>query len=263
VPPFITRLLFVPFGIFVRYHVKSAETGDQPSLKSIIAKHKPLAIAANHCGTFDVLPFLALHPVNVLLDAHFYASVRSTFHKVVGAIPLDQSNKHLGDRREKMRGAIANHLASARYPLLFFPEGWDTNAHRGILMYNKFLFSLGYPILPVALRVRVPLLGLEPGVLGVRFWSELLWLLFYPALVYDLTFLPVETKRANETEEEFARRVQALTGAELGVCPTRYFNKDALRLRMALFRQYGLRAKLLNGEFEVPWEEAKEKDKSQ
>lgn len=39
----------------------------------------------------------------------------------------------------------------------FHFSGWDTNG-RGLLLYQKFLFSVGLPILPVALRVHVPFL---------------------------------------------------------------------------------------------------------
>ena len=46
---------------------------------------------------------------------------------------------------------------------------------------------------------------------------------------------------------------------ELGVDATHFFNKDALRLRMSLFHQPGLRQRLLNGEYTVEWD----KDKKQ
>lgn len=142
-------------------------------------------------------------------------------------------------------------------------------------------------VVPVALRAYVPFFPIEPGVLGVTLWKEFVWLLCYPVLVWELTFLPPQTKGKQESDADFARRVQVMTGelsqsharacircmsapvwldsiksrccaaAELGshVSPTSYLNKDALRLRLALLRDPPLRAKLLNGQFDVRWEE--------
>lgn len=58
-------------------------------------------------------------------------------------------------------------------------------------MFQKFLFSVGRPIQPVALRVTVPWMPMiEPNVLGTTIIKEVLWLFFVPFFEYELTFLP-------------------------------------------------------------------------
>ncbi len=53
-----------------------------------------------------------------------------------------------------MRNDIVNHFRSTSYPLLFFPEGWDTNGEVGLMQFQKFLFGVQIPIQPTSLRSR-------------------------------------------------------------------------------------------------------------
>jgi hypothetical protein len=105
------------------------------------------------------------------------------------------------------------------------------------MIYQKFLFSLEKPILPVALRAWVPLIPVEPGVLGTSVLREVLWLFFYPVLVFDVKFLEPQTKRPGEGDVEFAKRVQEMTAKELQICATDYTYKDALQLRSRLMEK--------------------------
>lgn len=135
------------------------------------------------------------------------------------------------------RKNVLNALEKSSKTLLFFPEGWDTNTKTGLMVYQKFLFSLGKPILPVALRAWVPLIPVEPGVLGTSVLREVLWLFFYPVLVFDVKFLEPQQKRDGESDVEFAKRVQEMTAKELQICATNYSYKDALQLRSRLMEK--------------------------
>jgi hypothetical protein len=75
-----------------------------------------------------------------------------------------------------------------------------------------YFLNLRCQVVPVALRSYVPFFPLDTGVLGVTLWKEFCWLFFYPMQVWELTFLPPQTKSENESDQDFARRVQVLTG---------------------------------------------------
>jgi hypothetical protein len=64
-----------------------------------------------------------------------------------------------GAEREKQRQEIQTQVANEKRPLLVFPEGWDNNG-RGLMVYQKYCFSLGVKIVPTALSVRIPFLPL-------------------------------------------------------------------------------------------------------
>lgn len=234
------RLMQVPFGLVVR-------VAGLDVLERARREHgSAFVLAANHTTAFDVFPFISLVRVRVLLDAGFYRLILSTFGKIVGAVPLDKSH---GDKTT-VRSAVldALHSPAAAGPLLFFPEGWDTNSAVGLLQFNKFVFGLGKPIVPVALRARIPFgLALVPSMLGSSLAREVAYLLFYPCIVWQLDFLPTMQRAPGETEAAFARRVQQSVAAALGIAATSYSDKDALALRRAIMDSPHLRGELHAG----------------
>ena len=118
---------------------------------------------------------------------------------------------------------------------MVFPEGWDSNGRVGIMQYQKFLFSLGIPVQPVALKVSIPWLPMiEASKLGTSIFAEILWMCFVPFFYFELEFLPIQKQQEKETEIEFAKRVQVMTANALNVTPTEYSFKDALELRKKL-----------------------------
>lgn len=91
-------------------------------------------------------------------------------------------------KRQQQRDTIVQHLNDSKRPLVYFPEGWDTNG-TGLLIYQKFLFSLGFTVLPVALKVHVLGLPLVPGKLGSSIFKEIVWMFFSPLYIYDIELL--------------------------------------------------------------------------
>jgi 1-acyl-sn-glycerol-3-phosphate acyltransferase len=91
-------------------------------------------------------------------------------------------------KRQQQRESIVQHLNQSQRPLVYFPEGWDTNG-TGLLIYQKFLFSLGLTVLPVALKVNVLGLPLVPGKLGSSIFKEIAWMFFSPLYIYDIELL--------------------------------------------------------------------------
>jgi hypothetical protein len=186
----------------------------------------------------------------------------------VGALPLRRSQNPV-ERAEdkanilKVLDELDPSSTSSPSPLLFFPEGWDNTGRRGLLLYQRFLFSLDRPILPVSLSARVPFeLPLNLSILGTNVLKETCWLFFFPYVQFDLHFLPLQyrgrengsrsgggnisgksqtreggqkVKEREEEEEEndieFARRVQELTALYLKIVATNYSYREALKLR--------------------------------
>lgn len=85
-------------------------------------------------------------------------------------------------------------MAPACGPSLTGGSGWDTSGEVGVLLYQKFLFSLAIPVQPAALRVTVPFLPLVPSKLGTSVLAEVMWLFFCPCWHYHIQYLPVQVR---------------------------------------------------------------------
>lgn len=218
--PSMMKWLLPLFGFFVSSEGSTENVGE--------------IIACNHSTTFDVFPFMRYFNVNVVIDKGFFdaSSLARKFNKIVGAIPIIRGNNPKDKERD--RRVIVEYLDKSERPLLFFPEGWDCNGKVGLLVYQKFLFSLGKTITPVAMTAHIPYLPLEPSVLGTSVVREVAWLFFYPYIIYHLKFLPSQKIRQNENELQFARRVQVVTAEALHIKATDYSFKEALAFRLSI-----------------------------
>ena len=153
------------------------------------------------------------------------------------------------------------------HEVLRLVRSWDTNGRVGTLLFQKFLFSLGVSVQPVALRVSIPLprcqvrtvcallqsthqsfacvcvrmcsvaMRQQPGLLGSHVLWELLWFVWVPWTRFHLTFLNLQAPATpssaigGDPAAAFAWRVQQSVSAELNVTPTRHSKKDALAWR--------------------------------
>lgn len=176
-----------------------------------------------------------------MMDASFFDShaLSRWFLKVVKKYLVPVRVQHYAGTeeaaREAQRNNIIDSLRSQGKPLFYFPEGWDTNG-LGLLRYQKFMFSLGKPVVPAALSVKVGLFApLRPGMLGSSILREILWLFFSPYYDYQITLLAPIVQGA-ENEMEFALRAQRLTAVSLGVPATAYTKADALTYRRSLLK---------------------------
>jgi len=109
-------------------------------------------------------------------------------------------------------------------PLLLFPEEDTTNGRAGLLKFSSWPFSLTDCIQPVALRVKRPLIALSMP--DSSWLTELLWTLFIPCTVYQVSWLTPVSKHDGETEQEMADKVQEVLACELGVACTRITKSD-------------------------------------
>ncbi len=132
------------------------------------------------------------------------------------------------EKREADRALVLESLKDG--DLLFFPEGWDTRGD-ALMLYQKFLFSLEFPIQPVAMEAWCVGGLFQTSILGTSVAHELFWLFFAPMTVWRLTFLPAMQRDRNENEIQFAKRVQVATAKQLRVPATDYHYREALELR--------------------------------
>ncbi|KNC54444.1 ancient ubiquitous protein 1 [Thecamonas trahens ATCC 50062] len=185
-------------------------------------------MSASHVSAFDVFPLLAVTRVRVVLDAGFYARVLNVFGGIIGAVPIDKS-AGASTRAQVHAAAVDTNGA----PMLFFPEGWDTNG-RCLLRFNRFVFSVGVPVVPVALSAAVVGLPLVPGMLGSNLVRELCWLFFAPMTSWTVTVGSTLVRDNGESPEAFAQRAQHAVGKLNGAVPSGWTDRDALKLRRGL-----------------------------
>lgn len=227
-PVWLVQILAPIFGIVSRFSNKPKIITNNTDAITLLA--------CNHRTAFDVFPFLTVQHISVLIDKGFFETsiLVKPFQKLINALPLDRTIS-----KEQMRTNIVTRLQqSLDMPLLWFPEGWDTNGAFGLMVYQKFLFSLPKTqIQPVALRVSIPLLPfIEPGILGSSITREFCWLFFVPFMLFDVHYLPICAREQGEDAQSFAQRVQQVTALQLGIQATQYTNKDALALRQDIMK---------------------------
>eukprot|EP00873_Tetraselmis_striata_P015839 jgi/Tetstr1/436103/TSEL_024951.t1 len=98
-----------------------------------------------------------------------------------------------------------------------FPEGGMTNG-TGMMRFSRGFvrFSRDLPVVPMALRVRVPL-GVSTHTLTSSFAANLFWFSFAPWISFTCTVLPPMRMEAGESPGRFAQRLEKAVAEELGV----------------------------------------------
>uniref|UniRef100_A0A8C5STG3 Lipid droplet-regulating VLDL assembly factor AUP1 n=1 Tax=Laticauda laticaudata TaxID=8630 RepID=A0A8C5STG3_LATLA len=167
-------------------------------------------LVANHVTPFDhnVLGLLASCSAPVLNGAAGFLCWSRGFLEVAGS----ESRAEL---LESLKGYC---LQGGNPPLLLFPEEETTNGRVGLLRFSSWPFSIVDVVQPLALQVWRPFVAVS--VVGASWFTELLWTFFVPVTVYQVRWLPSVYREAEETQEEFALRVQELLALELGVVST-------------------------------------------
>ncbi|XP_072112859.1 lipid droplet-regulating VLDL assembly factor AUP1 isoform X2 [Mobula birostris] len=110
--------------------------------------------------------------------------------------------------------------------LLLFPEDEMTNGKVGLLKFSSWAFSVDSTIQPVVLTVKRPFIAVN--VVDSSWVAELLWMFFSPFTIYQVRWLPRMSQMEDETEEEFAVRVQEHLAMELGIVSTPHTKSDKL-----------------------------------
>eukprot|EP00792_Barthelona_sp_PAP020_P012010 TRINITY_DN635_c0_g1_i1.p1 TRINITY_DN635_c0_g1~~TRINITY_DN635_c0_g1_i1.p1 ORF type:complete len:389 (+),score=83.29 TRINITY_DN635_c0_g1_i1:31-1167(+) len=183
--------------------------------------HDSRIIVSNHCSEFDALLLRALLGSRMSIIApRFYSK-----HILTKRL-LEYLNPIFTEPKKEKKGHLHKILQdyvkdSNNPPLVLFPEGGLTNGRVGLMKYQKFTFSLGQKVLPLALRLRSPfrkVINLDHLTTPVT--HNFFWLLAQPYLTYDVSVLEETEIQDDETELQFADRVQESTARKLGILAT-------------------------------------------
>ena len=145
-------------------------------------------------------------------------------------------------QRDKVAAAVAasQRVAASRGDeapsVLLFPEGVllhgdPTRPQEAMLRYQKFIFGLGLPVQPLAIRRHVGSLqrALCPvawDTVSASLLDNVFWFLFLPRCEYTIRVLPQMARLPDESNMDFADRVQAATADALGLVASRWGNRD-------------------------------------
>jgi ancient ubiquitous protein 1 len=183
---------------------------------------KSRVIVSNHVFTLEGAIWLSQCASSVVMRGNVARLwVFRLFTKHAKVIATDSPNR-LRD--------VLSRVREGDRPVFCFPEGATTNGKIGVLRYHPFLFSLGLPVQPVALKIERPL-PINISLLQPHYVRDALWNLFVPWTRYTFTLLPIQQRRPDETTIDFADHVQQATASHLGLAALRYTVDDKARLR--------------------------------
>jgi 1-acyl-sn-glycerol-3-phosphate acyltransferase len=109
------------------------------------------------------------------------------------------------------------------------PEGTIGGA-AGMFRFERLFFSLGVPVVPVAITVRAPF-GINLYPLDGSMVMNFVWLMVLPWLRIDLRCLPACVASPGETPQAFADRVQGIIARDIGGKATALTRRDKLAAR--------------------------------
>uniref|UniRef100_UPI00398EBBFB lipid droplet-regulating VLDL assembly factor AUP1 isoform X3 n=1 Tax=Pristiophorus japonicus TaxID=55135 RepID=UPI00398EBBFB len=137
------------------------------------------------------------------------------------------------DNRTRLAEALRQYSSmEAMRTLLLFPEEETTNGKLGLLKFSSWPFTVDSTVQPVVLTAKRPFISVS--VVESSWVAELLWMFFIPFTVYQVSsvflgacrWLPSMSQMDEESEEEFAVRVQEHLATELGVVSTPHTKSD-------------------------------------
>ncbi|KAF2074323.1 hypothetical protein CYY_004383 [Polysphondylium violaceum] len=196
-----------------------------------VTKDTARILVCNHLTDFDPYPvFLIIQDVHCLVAAHIekVPIVGTVYKKVMNTIFVDATQK------DKVKDDVRASLSKSSLPLLIYPEGGLTSGKTGMMMFQKFVFGLNLPIVPMAMKMSNPW-PVEIDYLGSSWFKNFFWWMLIPYHNIELEFLPKVSIRPGEQDFEFASRVQTLIANHLGIEPTSYPYAQKKELAKQLF----------------------------
>ncbi|KAK2960880.1 putative ancient ubiquitous protein 1 [Blattamonas nauphoetae] len=202
--------------------------------EAVVPHDEAPVLVCNHVTDLDGVAFLPiLHlPHTVHIISRYLSPVANAVTRAGWPLKLimreiDEDKKDLTTQNVLN---FFNSEESKERQLFVLAEGATTSGKVGLLRYNKFVFTLGKPIQPFAVRVNthMPICIDCPSK---NMFPNLFWYGFCPICTWEFTALPVQTICEGEKPEEFATRVQKLTADHLGIACTTYFYKDKNRMK--------------------------------
>ncbi|KDD75566.1 hypothetical protein H632_c615p1 [Helicosporidium sp. ATCC 50920] len=206
------------------------------SWTAVIKYHGPRPVpqsnrvwVANHSSMIDYVVLCSYSPFAAIMQLHpgWVGMVQKRYLNAMGCLWFNRTEaKDRALVSQRMRA----HAADAKStPLLIFPEGTCVN-NEYCVMFKRGAFDLGATVCPIAIKYNKIFVDAFWNSKKQSFSAHLGQLMRSWALVCDVYFLEPQTKRKDETAQEFAERVQKLIAdrARLKVAPwdgyLKYYN---------------------------------------
>ena len=195
----------------------------------------PKVVAMNHPSNFDPLwthAFLGKCTVIAHEDFYWFFDFMARAGLVQRRIYTARYSGPEGQQRIQREIAEAT-ADGATQPLLVYPEGAVNPAQYGLMRYEKYCFSLGRPVVPVALRCINPW-PFEYIVINTSVYYNLFWLLFLPFLIWSFDVGSPMTIEPGQDAIAFSKQVQRWVADKLriAVTPYNWLDKEVFMMAM-------------------------------
>ena len=181
----------------------------------------PKVVAMNHPSNFDPLwthAFLGKCTVIAHEDFYWFFDFMARAGLVQRRIYTARYSGPEGQQRIQREIAEAT-ADGATQPLLVYPEGAVNPAQYGLMRYEKYCFSLGRPVVPVALRCINPW-PFEYTLIHASDFADMFWLLFLPFLIWSFDVGSPMTIEPGQDAIAFSKQVQRWVADRLRVATT-------------------------------------------
>jgi 1-acyl-sn-glycerol-3-phosphate acyltransferase len=183
----------------------------------------PKVIAMNHPSNFDPLwthAFLGKCTVIAHEDFYWFFDFMARAGLVQRRIYTARYSGAEGQQRIQREIAEAT-ADDAKQPLLVYPEGAVNPAQYGLMRFEKYCFSLGRPVVPVALRCINPW-PFEYTLIHASDFADTFWLLFMPFLIWSFDVGAPMTIEPGQDDISFSKQVQRWVADKLRVPVTEH-----------------------------------------
>ncbi|GAB4822962.1 hypothetical protein N2152v2_010008 [Parachlorella kessleri] len=188
---------------------------------------------ANHTSMIDYPVLCAFSPFAAIMQLHpgWVGAVQKRYLNALGCLWFNRTEPfaQAKDRQlvqERMKAHVRNPDSA---PLLIFPEGTCVN-NEYCVMFKRGAFDLGATVCPIAIKYNKIFVDAFWNSKRQSFTAHLFKIMRSWALVCDVHFLEPQTRRPDESAQQFAERVQRLIAerARLKVAPwdgyLKYYN---------------------------------------
>jgi 1-acyl-sn-glycerol-3-phosphate acyltransferase len=220
----------VMWGLFFLWGWRVRLSGDVEE-----ARRRARLVVANHVSQVDALPVMACVPCATIVRESYanYPLVARILHAfcmpifVPAPVPTgrDRPTEYTIALERSKHSSAAHARGERPRPLLIFPEGSITNGRRGLMRFAQWVFSLDEVVTPIAIRMR-PALPLEADTVWAPLSRNIVWTLFQPFHVFELTLLPPAARADGERADAFAQRVAQSIAAHLDITATAHTSQE-------------------------------------
>ncbi|KAJ5079330.1 ancient ubiquitous protein [Anaeramoeba ignava] len=178
----------------------------------LLKKSKSKILVMNHMTDFDGIPWVDLKG-KFLVAPYFKLLNKLTLSRTIPFLFVNDP-----DIKEKIKKSIKD----GNY-FVMCPEGSTTNGKVALMRFARFVFSLNEPIIPVTLKVETKWFhAINLDKINDNFFINLFFFFAHPCISYKYTIYPEMMIKEEETDIEFASRVQEFFAQKLNLIASPY-----------------------------------------